>query len=1066
MEWWSAPYKGRQWKFLRKIFAGAFELPMDGLTDLSDVPKDLVFDVRIIFSDSGEQVSTSCKKREMKIEFRLLSDILEKSIFVKAGSFDAVTHERFLLMADIIGGVQINWGRYVVINEKVIMAEVADEPRVKRTPVKKAVSRKRPAVADVVKPVVSKKKRTKVGKADKGSVLITVSQEAVPLQIVEPTPAAPAEQPPVPKRKSKKRRLRLHKDTDDEIVKERGTVEEDVENIFEEQREATSAALVVEETIVGSLTEKASEPTMENELVVESTAEEVRTTSADDVDLIIEQVITETAQIEIDGEEQNADGIDVEGTTVSGTDIGEQTVPRDEETDQWFNHSYEFIAQEADRPVVTASDTDEEMETVDFGTGVREQQLQIFYENESIVDSSAVYIVTEPEAETVKDQGTDIPDVVPATADKVSNDESMTIDEILLTITAYCPLPSALGEITKIQLGKSISIPGVNEGDWYKASLPKIHVDAKGKAPLEIMDPVKGNPAKEQFSLICADIAVLVQLREKVIDEVEQFFNSFSFNKLAVLKIEDFYAKEEKVLTWAETDSTREALQRRMYILTKYRELLIRKFLEAHKSNFVPGEGSSATDLKVLDMLSNLHSFVLEELRILMQAHGFPWERTCCSKMFEGDSWKPLPRPIVCTEILHRISYVDILPPINEFFKVMKKRWADVCIEVAQFFVSGKLLPIGSLNFCRAIAVAKPTPVFGSRMPTVTYWGWYRLCTVFALYCLFGGLSTIDIHIFVSTIAEDRSVLRDLQLGTHSVSVSLHVQSVSSSVFVDQSVQLFLDQRPHSPSTSADSSMHFVEDDIHLGDDAASNQLSLPVVSADFSVSSDDLRASISQLITTQKKDTRTLDDYQNDVLSKLNKLEKDILAALHQHEEANRSMIQNVRQEARTQSDALSVKLNDFRKGVQGHSAFVTSDLADVRKEQKAQRAMLEGLDEQVATIQNDLLDFRVKADENHLNLSTQLGFLVDYINRGGDAKKGEGGSSRPQPPPDDQDRPSGGSAGRSSGGDGSQRRSDKGGSSKKRQRSSGGSGSNTGRITYGPYLPPKRDADYWITG
>ncbi|KZV38983.1 hypothetical protein F511_40170 [Dorcoceras hygrometricum] len=182
-----------------------------------------------------------------------------------------------------------------------------------------------------------------------------------------------------------------------------------------------------------------------------------------------------------------------------------------------------------------------------------------------------------------------------------------------------------------------------------------------------------------------------------------------------------------------------------------------------------------------------------------------------------------------------------------------------------------------------------------------------------------------------------------------------------------------------------DSSMHFVEDDIHLGDDVASNQPSLSIVSTNFSASFDDLKASISQLIPTQKKDTRRIDDAQKDILSKLNTLEKDILEALKQHEEANKSMMQSARQEARTQKNVLSINLNEFRKVFQGHSDFVTSDLADVRKEHKAQRAMLE-----------------------------ELGFLVDYINRGGDAKKGEGGSIRPQPPPDDQNRPGGGSGSR----------------------------------------------------
>ncbi|KZV32824.1 hypothetical protein F511_24070 [Dorcoceras hygrometricum] len=143
-----------------ELFARTFELPMEGLTDMHEVPKDLVFDARSEFSLNGEQLSTSCKKREMKIEFRLLSDILAKSVTVKAGSFDAVTHERFLMMSVINGGVQINWGRllfnifkawYIAINNKIVVEDVEDEPQVKKTPMKKAVSKKRPAAA-VVEP--------------------------------------------------------------------------------------------------------------------------------------------------------------------------------------------------------------------------------------------------------------------------------------------------------------------------------------------------------------------------------------------------------------------------------------------------------------------------------------------------------------------------------------------------------------------------------------------------------------------------------------------------------------------------------------------------------------------------------------------------------------------------------------------------------------------------------------------------------------------------------------------------------------------------------------------------
>ncbi|KZV42988.1 hypothetical protein F511_15438 [Dorcoceras hygrometricum] len=154
-------------------FAAAFELPMEGLTDLSEVPKDLVFDA-------------------------LLGDILAKTIYVKAGSFDAVTHERFLLMTAITYGVKINWSslvfdilkdmvtpgsrqakgyaiqicvllknvpgldlgesrafpssriltgktvhRYVVINERAGGEEVANAPRISREVVNNEISRQR-----------------------------------------------------------------------------------------------------------------------------------------------------------------------------------------------------------------------------------------------------------------------------------------------------------------------------------------------------------------------------------------------------------------------------------------------------------------------------------------------------------------------------------------------------------------------------------------------------------------------------------------------------------------------------------------------------------------------------------------------------------------------------------------------------------------------------------------------------------------------------------------------------------------------------------------------------------
>ncbi|KZV49523.1 hypothetical protein F511_12829 [Dorcoceras hygrometricum] len=326
-----------------------------------------------------------------------------------------------------------------------------------------------------------------------------------------------------------------------------------------------------------------------------------------------------------------------------------------------------------------------------------------------------------------------------------------------------------------------------------------------------------------------------------------------SFKRLAALKIEDIYAKEEQVLSWSETDSTRIDLQRRMYILTKYRELLLRKFPEARKTNFVFGQSSSAIDLKVLAMLSYLHLFVLEDLKTEMQAHGLIWEMTCCSRIFEGPK-------------------------------------------------------------------------------------------------------------------RDRSAMDDIQ----------SLDSSSSRDLMDIHV---------------DTPVLFTTVDALQGTDTVVDQ---------------SLLISTALTATAFTESSRSTDSI---------------------HSES----IKSVRKEARTQGDVLSVKLNEFRKELM--LTMLSSLLSWQIFERRSRKWM------------SSLLLFGVKCytsvrkhRKNHLNLSTQLGFLVDYINRGGDAKKGEGGSSRPQPPSDDQNRPSDDSGSRVSGGDGSSQRRGSGGSLKKRHSSSSG--------------------------
>ncbi|KZV31273.1 hypothetical protein F511_13067 [Dorcoceras hygrometricum] len=486
---------------------------------------------------------------------------------------------------------------------------------------------------------------------------------------------------------------------------------------------------------------------------------------------------------------------------------------------------------------------------------------------------------------------------------------------------------------------------------------------------------------------------------------------------------ESYYAKEELVLTWAEAESTGVDLQRKVYILMKYREMLLRKFLEARKMNFVPGVGDSAVDLKILDRLSDIHSFVLEELKKETQAYGLSWKKTCCSKIFEGrprdrgaviartntntpsrcwirtmilvdgvwvvepcaDQWVKIPKPIVQNEVPRQRYYDDTLPLISTFFRVLRKQWEDVCFEVCEFFVSGKLLPVGSMNFCRSLPVAQPVYSFTPRQPTVFALRLYQFCTVFIQNSLFSSLFLEDIRSFVGSIASERTVLRNDQI----------ISSVASTDFVAQRTSLVLDQR-HSSSSSSDESMNFYEPD------TATTTFSRPFTATpDVTEALAQLQASIDQ-IRDRAGDAKLKDT----LLMHLHGTEQRLTARLDDQDR----VLEALRKNSYSQKQLLSLDIQSSHKQLSTPVAAAAMDTVDVRRVAKELDAKVTSLEEQVAATRHDLLEVSAQAQQTLNVVTDQLSELVAYINRGGNDKKGKVVSSRrPQPPPDDQNRDSG---------------------------------------------------------
>ncbi|KZV26849.1 hypothetical protein F511_41719 [Dorcoceras hygrometricum] len=220
-----------------KLFAETFELPVDGLGDLSEMPKDAIFDATSIVSLSGEPISLSGRKNQMKMPFRLLCDIVAKAISVKAGSFNSITVEKFSLLTAVVCRIKMNWAMFLfdilkkmvstgskqakgfavqislllatfpslelgessefptskVLTKKTVLRFVSLNDRdgaeeVTGAAKKKAVSKKRPA-ADI-EAAVPKKKRTSKKKSISSISsleLVEVAEEAIPIQqVAEP----------------------------------------------------------------------------------------------------------------------------------------------------------------------------------------------------------------------------------------------------------------------------------------------------------------------------------------------------------------------------------------------------------------------------------------------------------------------------------------------------------------------------------------------------------------------------------------------------------------------------------------------------------------------------------------------------------------------------------------------------------------------------------------------------------------------------------------------------------------------------------------------------------------
>ncbi|KZV49436.1 cell division control protein 2C [Dorcoceras hygrometricum] len=835
--------------------------------------------------------------------------------------------------------------------------------------------------------------------------IVSVAQDVVPIQIVEPTPAAAVVQSPAPKRRYQKRKLILSTGSDDENLDEQEPIKD----------------TTVKHT--------------------------------DEVEVIIGQVLEETSMLATDETEPG-------DQRINETEIGD-------DFEKWLDESFKDFASRDDEPAIKSTSG------MDRGTGTEER---VAYEQSlEMVDETGTTVEADGSEQEVAAMNTE-----KFVCSKHSNEEQISLDDLLMQISKDMMLPSVTAaEVTKIRLAESIVINEVQERDWYYANLPRISTHDKGKDPLEEDEPIKGNPTRETVELICGDVDFLVQLRDQVMKDVVEFFHSFSLNKLSDLDaLRDLKEKEKLMLDWEETDSLETAVRRKMYILAKYREMLLRKFLDSHRRYFAPGQPWTAMASKIIDLLSVAHSISLEDLLAQQKEHGIITDRPSSSQLFKDladnsgtvlaqfysmakstcwvwpmilidgiwtpiqgtDYWKSscrlslfvnrkqVPESVVDTTFVPHGLFIKPVQYWGDAPSLIKTwGWARVCTEIVRYSLFG-CLRLVSENFCRDIVVFSSAVDILEKLPTsfrsIFQQGVYtdsfvdyfsssdvqniaevdlvssdgsaiyrspsRVCTEIVRYSLFGCLRLVsenfcrDIVVFSSAV----DILEKLPTSFRSI----FQQGVYTDSFVDYFSSSDVQNIAEVDLVSSDGSAIYRSPSPQHDSftEAESTQPSIHVASSSMP------SFSVSDLLLRGLRDT------------------------LRQQDEYFRHLVQSARQDGKNHSDLHLLHLNEFKKSVLAHNVTVIADFMDVKKVVRELNAKVDAVSTRLDDVRQDieatkeaishqLLDFQAQAQANHNILTGQLSELVNYINRSSNDKKGEGSIRGPQPPPDDQNRGSG---------------------------------------------------------
>ncbi|KZV45538.1 DEAD-box ATP-dependent RNA helicase 20-like [Dorcoceras hygrometricum] len=171
-------------------------------------------------------------------------------------------------------------------------------------------------------------------------------------------------------------------------------------------------------------------------------------------------------------------------------------------------------------------------------------------------------------------------------------------------------------------------------------------------------------------------------------------------------------------------------------------------------------------------------------------------------------------------------------------------------------------------------------------------------------------------------------------------------------------------------------------DDIQLEDDSAPDQFISTSSATTISASIAALRESFSNLVDNQSRDSRKMNNALNEVMCKIDHVQRVFLDSLAEQNETFRGLFK------RSHQEALSITL----KAIRTQNVILSTDLEATRKEVKDIKATLsKDFDDKLVDIRNELLEFHVDTQGQLASLSTHLAEIIAFLTKGSDDKRGK---------------------------------------------------------------------------